>query len=688
MKRCRVVKFTFLCYNGFDHDSSIIYWINFYTFGYGIGNVTRKEFSMLKPKKEIMNREYLMTNGLGGYSFSTLDDVNCRKYHSLYTVSYAPPVQRMHLISKMVPIIEMGNRSYVFSRDNHMQSESTESCLNAYQQEGVVEQVFCIDAVSIKRRLAFEYGSNAFAVTYEIDVPEESTLKLEPWFHFRDHHDVMPIDIEAYKAHWQEEEGILAVRHNKYEVFLKSDAGFLPFARTTDFVHYPIETQRGYGDQEQHVVLGYFVYELKKGINTIEVLINIQPEFVSADKIFDGRNRRYQKLIDKAGFKDKNINRLVQAADDFIVHRANTGKKTIIAGYPWFTDWGRDTMISLPGLTLSTKRYEEGLQMIEGFLSKAYKGIIPNNFPDEGEAPMYNTSDGTLWLFNAVYAYYERTKDKLAIDRILPQLLTILEYHMKGTINDIYMDEDGLLNTGNKTTQLTWMDVKVDGWVVTPRHGKAVEINALWYNALKVTAYLAREVHAEGLLEPLHVEAVAEMVFKSFNDKFWCENEGILYDLIIGGKPKNIKRPNMIFAVSLPFSVLLEERQKSVVDYVKDHLKVAYGLLTLNQEDPDFCGRYEGNLLSRDGAYHRGTAWAWLLGPYFEAHFKIYKDKAYILNELEQFYTHLDEGVLGSVSEIFEGYEPHAQRGCSAQAWSVAEIIRIYESLELDTVNA
>lgn len=642
---------------------------------------------MLKRKTEVMNQEYLITNGLGGYSFSTLDEINCRKYHSLYTVSYDPPVRRMHLISKMVPIVEMDGESIVFAHENTYEAESTESALCSYEQKGIVTQVFKSGDITIEKKSAFEYGSNAFAVTYTVKAPKPCTLKLEPYFHIRDHHDVMPIDLEAYSAFWDDDSSVLAVRHKHYEVFIKSEDGFLPFARTTPKSHYPIETQRGYDDQERHVVLGQFVFDVPTGERTVAFNINITQEFVSAKRIFEQREMRYNQLIQKSGLKNPSIQRMVQAADDFIVHRANTGKKTIIAGYPWFTDWGRDTMIALPGLTLSTKRYDEGLQMIEGFLSKAYKGIIPNNFPDEGEAPMYNTSDGTLWLFNAVYNYYLRTKDKLAIDRILPQLIEILEYHMKGTINDIFMDEDGLLSTGNEKTQLTWMDVKVNGWVVTPRHGKAVEINALWYNALKVTQFLAEEVCSMDLVASLNLETVADMVRTAFNEKFWCEEDQILYDLIIEGKPRNIKRPNMIFAVSLPYPVLEEKHFKPVVDYVTTHLKTPYGLLTLNKEDKDFCGKYEGDLLSRDGAYHRGTAWAWLLGPYFDAHYKAYGDKKHILREVETFFKHLDEGIMGSASEIFEGDAPHAQRGCSAQAWSVAEIIRIYEALELDTVT-
>ncbi len=638
---------------------------------------------MVKPVEIIMNREYLLTNGLGGYSFSSLDEVNCRKYHSLYTVSENPPVQRMHLVAKMVPTVRIGDRTVRFTDENERGCPETDSALTAYSKEGVVRQTFVSEGVKLVKTSAFLYGTHEFAVAYEVSVDAPAVLTLEPWFHFRDHHDVMPIDVEAYSVEWLPSEGLLTVSNGDRKVYLKTDGHFEADRLTTPISYYPIETRRGYPDSEQNAVLGRWTYPISKGVTQVTVGLNIEPSFTAPETVLESAKVRYKALTERAEFKNGAVNRLVQAADDFIVWRQNTGKKTIIAGYPWFTDWGRDTMIALPGLTLSTKRYDEGLEMIEGFLSKVYKGIIPNNFPDEGEAPMYNTSDGTLWLFNAVYAYYERTGDAASVKRLLPDLLGILSHHMAGTINDIYMDTDGLLSTGNETTQLTWMDVKVDGWVVTPRHGKAVEINALWYNALSITAHLTKALE---VATDIDFDALIPKVKQAFNETFWCEEAGILYDLVIDGVPHNIPRPNMLFAVSLPFPVLEKARFKSVVDFVTAHLKVPYGLLTLTPSDPDFKGRYGGDLLSRDGAYHRGTAWAWLLGAYFDAHYKAYGDKEAILKEIQHFFKHLEEGVLGSASEIFEGDAPHAQRGCPAQAWSVAEVLRVYEALGLDAL--
>lgn len=633
---------------------------------------------MIKSVNDIMNHEYLMTNGLGGYSFCTLDQVNCRKYHSLYTVSYNPPIERMHLISKMDAQLIVESKSYPLSYENVTGVDNTPSNLVKFGHEGVIEQHFICNDITIKRTLAMQYGTNLLAVQYEVDSPVDFEITFTPWFNFRDHHQVETPELSAYISAYDSKEGVLKVSSHPFDVYIKAEGPFHQQKSLSDLSYYPIETQRGYPDTEAHVIMGHYHYQVHAGISHIDFVINTSNTFVTAEEVFKARKSRYENLMQRADAKDIYLKQLVQAADDFIVYRKTTGKMTIIAGYPWFSDWGRDTMISIPGLTLETGRSEEALQMIEGFLSMAHQGIIPNNFPDEGQEPMYNTSDGTLWLFNAVYAYYQKTKDLEAIKTIYPKLMAIINHHVQGTINDIFMDTDGLLSSGNEDTQLTWMDVKVNGWVVTPRHGKAVEINALWFNALSIMSEFTR------LLEvPMHAlevdfKTLLPQIKKSFQKAFWNEKDQNLYDLVIDGKPVDIPRPNMIFAVSLPFSVLETAYHKPIVDYVKQHFKIPYGLLTLRREDENFTPHYTGDLLSRDGAYHRGTAWGWLIGPYLEAHYKTYNDTSYIKESLIALFEHLDEGIHGSLSEIFEGAAPHAQRGCSAQAWSVAEAIRLW----------
>lgn len=653
-----------------------------------------------KPQSEIMNHEYLMTNGLGGYSFGTWDQVNCRKYHSLYTVSYNPPIERMHLISKGEMAISQSSNRIVLNTENvsNVENPMTSTYFIEGNHQGVIEQTFFIPEmqIQVKQTHAFLYGSNQLAVRYEIDLPDQIrandqqgyTFDWTPWLNFRDHHDVITPMIEDYQIEVLTGNILKITAHEKTIYIQYSQGTFESNRMYSDKSYYPIETQRGYPDEEQHIILGMLRVPLQTGYNCLDVTINLEPNFMPVEEIFKNRVDRYHTLTDIASkhlasnqpINQDALKRLYQAADDFIVYRATTGKKTIIAGYPWFTDWGRDTMIAIPGLTLETGRYSEALEMIEGFLQMSSNGIIPNNFPDEGQPPMYNTSDGTLWLFNALYLYLEKTQDIDAIKRLYPKLEDIMEHHIKGTINDIYMDEDGLLSTGNETTQLTWMDVKVNGWVVTPRHGKAVEINALWYNALRIMQSLSEQLHKTNKAN--RYEQIALKVKTAFNASFWNETDQNLYDLIIDGNPVDIPRPNMIFSVSLPFAVLENTRWKTIVDYVEKHFKVPYGLLTLRREDENFHAVYEGDLLSRDGAYHRGTAWGWLIGPYLEAHYKTYHDESKIQAELESLLTHLDEGIHGSISEIFEGGAPHAQRGCSAQAWSVAEAIRMIHMIE------
>lgn len=646
---------------------------------------------MQKSVNDIMNHEYLMTNGLGGYSFGTLDQVNCRKYHGLYTVSYNPPIERMHLISKIAEVVMIDGVSYpvTFENVDPAVSEMTETHLQSYYHEGVIEQNFEISEIGviIKRTLAMAYGTNHLAVRYKVESERQIDMVLTPWFNFRDHHDTVSANLDAYICNYDDKMHLLHVASKGKDVYLKweSEVGLFPTFISdhsySEYSYYPVETQRGYPDTERHAILGAFKFTINPGVTEIDALVNIAPEFESAASVFSRRKNRYNDLIEKAYAKHAPYayKRLVQAADDFIVLRKNTGKMTIIAGYPWFSDWGRDTMISIPGLTLETGRHEEALQMIEGFLMMSHMGIIPNNFPDEGEAPMYNTSDATLWLFNALYMYYEHTKDLKSIERLYPKLMEIINYHIQGTINDIYMDVDGLLSSGNEDTQLTWMDVKVGGWVVTPRHGKAVEINALWYNAIAIMDLFSKRLRIPPEALETDFEVLMMQIKRSFNEVFWNDSGHYLYDLVIDGKPIDIPRPNMIFAVSLPFPVLEEKRWLQVVEYVKQHFKIPYGLLTLRREDDEFHERYEGDLLSRDGAYHRGTAWGWLLGPYLEAHYKTFGDIAYIKSSLDALMAHLDEGIHGSIAEIFEGGAPHAWRGCSAQAWSVAEAIRLYK---------
>ena len=376
------------------------------------------------------------------------------------------------------------------------------------------------------------------------------------------------------------------------------------------------------------------------------------------------------------------MQQLVLAADQFVVRRPTTkdvNGRSIIAGYPWFGDWGRDTMIALPGLTLNTNRPEVAASILRTYAQYVDQGMIPNRFPDVGEKPEYNTVDATLWYFEALRAYYAATDDKALLTDLYPVLEDIIKWHTRGTRYNIQMDKtDGLLYAGEEGIQLTWMDAKIGNWVVTDRIGKPVEINALWYNALRSMADFSRELDKDGSA----YDELAENTKLGFG-RYWNAPMGYLYDILDGPDGHDGKlRPNQLFAISLHHSPLQEAQCQSVVDACARHLLTGNGLRSLSPDDEDYIGHYGGDQLKRDSAYHQGTVWGWLIGPFVEAHLKVYNDPQMaksFLNPLIQ--VLLDAGV-GSISEIFDGDPPFAPRGCIAQAWSVAEVLRVWQKIE------
>jgi predicted glycogen debranching enzyme len=391
----------------------------------------------------------------------------------------------------------------------------------------------------------------------------------------------------------------------------------------------------------------------------------------------------------EASAKDTLLEALTTAADQFIVARGP--EESVIAGYHWFADWGRDTMISLPGLTLHTGRPEIARGILRTFARVVDKGMLPNRFPDAGETPEYNTVDATLWFFEAIRAYVAATGDLDFVRKELYSVLVdIVSWHVRGTRYNIKMDASGLLNAGEPGVQLTWMDAKVGDWVVTPRIGKPVEIQALWYNALRIM---------EGLAETFGDEAgrkryrtMATLTKWSFNRRFWNEEAGCLYDVVNGGPPDPSIRPNQIFAVSLPHALVGDDRAAKILEVVEKHLLTPYGLRTLSPSDPNYRGRYTGNPASRDGAYHQGTVWAWLIGPFISAYLRVHGKNEASIRKAQQWLQPLREHLLGpgvgQINEIFEGDAPHRPVGCIAQAWSIAEILRItVQELQVPSVT-
>jgi predicted glycogen debranching enzyme len=624
---------------------------------------------MTKDIQEVMvtqthSKEYILTNGLGGYSLNPIDHNPTRKYHGLYTISKVAPVERWHLISRLVETV-------CIEGDNHLLPHC-----DTFQYDGVATHHYQMKAIKITRHAAFKKNSNLLTISYTIESPLPLELTLTPTFNFRDHHHLIDPNPKAYVATYDIAHQTLLVEAYDLQVYVKSSGSFSPGCQVLPAVDYAIEKERGYPSEEQHLDLGSFLYKVPSGTSTIEVQINTKDAFSPSEAIFKAAREQVQTIIEKSQLKNPRLQALIRSSDDFIVQRDYPATKTIIAGYPWFTDWGRDTMIALPGLLLTTQRYEEAFEIIHGFLLNLNHGIIPNTFPDQGETPHYNTVDGTLWLFNALFALYEKTHNTLFIQDAILYLKQILAAHIEGTLNNIHMDKDGLLVSGDASTQLTWMDVKIEGWVVTPRYGKVVEINSLWYNAICIYLHFKAEL---GQRDPFDIKllSIKSKLYRHFNADFIHPDLNRLYDYLADGQSIDIPRPNMLLAISLPFPILAPAYWRPVVSYCKELFKTPVGLRTLCPNDPDYIGIYEGSLLSRDGAYHRGTVWPWLIGPYLEAHYKAFQDLTYIHQQLDDILDQVDNGLVGSLPEIYDGDAPHQERGCPTQAWSVAEVLRI-----------
>ncbi|MBA3440389.1 MAG: glycogen debranching enzyme N-terminal domain-containing protein, partial [Pyrinomonadaceae bacterium] len=505
------------------------------------------------------------------------------------------------------------------------------------------------------------------------------SLEVRPLIAFRDYHSLTH-ENSALNSHTE-------VKDNQAIVTPYRDLPSLNFAHDADELdqtaywyrnfEYEAERRRGLDFTEDLFSPFVLKFDLSRRTSVTIIASTERREINRVNGYRQAEIERRRKTIFTASVDDEFAHTLTAAADKFIVARGS--KKTIIAGYHWFSDWGRDTMIALPGLTLVTNRFDVARSILSEFARHTNHGMLPNRFPDAGESPEYNTVDATLWFFEAVRAFLKYTDDNEFVrTNLYDVMVDIIAWHVRGTRYNIHLDADGLLNSGEEGMQLTWMDAKVGDWVVTPRLGKPVEIQALWYNALRIMEDLAGKF---GDLpgQRQYAERAAQAK-ESFNRLFWNESAGCLYDCINGEARDASIRPNQIFAISLPHSMLSGERAKKVIEVTERDLLTPYGLRSLSPHDPQYRGRYEGDPLSRDGAYHQGTVWAWLIGPFITAHLKVFGEsgegRERAAQWLASFRNHLGEAGLGHVSEIFDGDAPHQARGCIAQAWSVAELLR------------
>lgn len=627
------------------------------------------------------SREWLETNGIGGFASGTISGANTRRYHGLLTAATRPPLGRVTMLSKFEETLTVGGKNFELSANQYPNKVYPEGFryLTKFRLDPFPVWTFRIEEIELEKKIFMAYGSNTTVVEYKTKVqnPErEIRLELKPLFSFVDYHALQHETVEI-NLDYEAGESYVSIKPSEDlpELFLNHNARQIE--GTGFWYHnfeYAVERERGFDYREDLFQPFALRFDLSEAAT---VIVSTEKQNVSeADELEKAEIARRGGLIENADAKDDFTKRLVLAADQFIVRRG--AGKTIIAGYHWFSDWGRDTMIALPGLALATNRPETVREILLEFSQHVSQGMLPNRFPDAGEEAEYNTVDATLWYFEAVRAYAEKTGDYDFIRvNLYPELVNIILWHLRGTRFNIHVDTDGLLFAGEEGVQLTWMDAKIGDWVITPRIGKPVEIQALWYNALRIMADLAaRFGDAE---DEARYDAMAAMAKQSFNAVFWNDEENCLFDVVINGKRDRSVRPNQIFAVSLRNAILDDaEKRRKVVEKVEVELLTPVGLRSLSPKDAAYRPIYIGSPLDRDSAYHQGTIWAWLIGAFVDAYRIVYPENKERIEEiLKGFKNHLTEAGLGLISEIFDADAPHNPRGCIAQAWSVAELLRV-----------
>ncbi len=643
------------------------------------------------------SREWLVTNGIGGYASGTVAGLLTRRYHGLLVAALKPPLGRTLLLAKLDETAFYADRVCPLHTNrwaDGIVSPNGYQHIERFSLEGTIPvwRFACGDAL-LEKRIWMQQGANTTYVQYILRrASQPLQLTLKAMVNYRDYHH------NTQSNGWQMSvesvgQGICVSAYpSAVPLYLLSDHASVSVTHNWYYgFDLAVERYRGLSDREDHLHAATFQVTLNPGESLTFVASTEKEPDLNGEAAFKHRHAQEQKLItiwkSNLSLHGKEtpawVHHLILAADQFIADRHLSDDihgKTIIAGYHWFSDWGRDTMISLPGLTLSTGRPEIARSILRTYAKYVDRGMLPNRFPDAGETPEYNTVDATLWYFEALRAYYNTTEDDDLLEELFPVLADIIDWHSRGTRYNIHLDAaDGLLYAGEAGMQLTWMDVKIGDWVVTPRIGKPIEVNALWYNALRTMANIARHIgkpHQE-------YEAMAERVLFRFS-RFWNQETGYCYDVLDspdGNDPS--LRPNQIFAVSLPESPLNTAQQKSVVNACGRMLLTSHGLRSLSPDDSQYQGRYGGDSQKqRDSAYHQGTTWGWLIGPFVLAHLRVYKNPAQARQFLEPMANHLYAHGLGSLSEIFDGDAPMTPRGCIAQAWTVAEVLRAWLATE------
>ncbi len=659
----------------------------------------------------LLTREWMVTNGLGGYSSGTVSGVITRRYHGVLVAAMPAPLGRMMMFNYLSEQIRLPDGRTIAIGGEEVEGGSLTihgaGFLAEFRlEDGLPVWLYDLDGVVLEKRIIMLHMQNTTHVMYRI-LSGEGPLQLDlrPAMHIRPHDRRLDEPLFGDYS--------LTVIGKRYEITARPN---LPILRITTFgdratftiesgilreIYCRIEAERGYECRGKLWSPGYFTLEVVPGRTATLVasteswttILSLNPEEASRAEALRRKVLLGQALpADNTGLAAE----LIMAADQFIIspagrsedaaraHASGDEIRTVIAGYHWFTDWGRDTMISLEGLTLTTGRHNEAGWILRTFAHYIRNGLIPNLFPEGERGGLYHTADATLWFFHAIDRYLDVTGDSNLLPLVIPRLIDVIEQHIRGTRFGIGVDpRDGLIRQGQKGYQLTWMDAKVGDWVVTPRRGKAVEINALWYNALRLMAEWVKIEQGEDTARPYAEHA--ERVRESFNRRFWYEAGGYLYDVVDaeqGGDDSSV-RPNQVLSISLRHPVLDRNRWEPVLKVVEEKLVTPVGLRSLAPGSPDYKAKYFGDLRSRDAAYHQGTVWAWLIGPFIDAWLKVHPDDPGGARRfLEGFNEHLNEACVGSISEVFDADPPYIARGCIAQAWSVAEVLRCLHKIE------
>ena len=637
--------------------------------------------------KVLSSKEWLVTNGLGGYAAGVLSGANTRRYHGLLVASYSPPIDRRVVMAKM-------EESISDQRDSAIDLSSNQYPDGVIHPRGFLHLwKFCrfpipsfhykVGNYCLSKEILMVKGANTTLVRYKNDGNHPIPLRLTPLWTHRDYHHLNPTlqgeecALDVFQDGWR-----ITCNNRMDPVYFKcTNAQFQTQTNTFYNLEYAKEAYRGLDFHENLASVGHFDAYLEAG-QEIHFMVSTDNRWMEADLcgLFDQQKQYYSRKPTLSS--DAFINDLIGASEQFIVERENTHHKTLIAGYPWFTDWGRDTMIALRGICIRTGKQQLTKSILRTFLQYLDEGMLPNRFPDSGAVPEYNTIDATLWLFVVIYEYYETFNDLSFIKEVFPSLVSILDWHFKGTRYGIQCTDQGVIIGGTPDSQLTWMDARVNGHAVTPRNGAAVEINALWYNALETFEFLLGELNIQDPF-PTPVAQIIQWFKTHFSYFFWNE-AGYLNDVVRpDGSKDNSIRPNQIFAVSLPFSILNQQQAESVLVTVEKHLLTPFGLRTLSARDPQFKPLYGGNPQERDRAYHQGTVWVFLIGEYLEALIKVYGWNQTTHKKVKEIYDALrhhfyERDTIGGISEIFDGIGPSVGRGTMHQAWSVSTLLAFF----------